>query len=851
VRALATFTVAPRLPGPLDALSTLAMNLRWSWDGRTQDLFRWVDPDTWEVTGHDPIRLLGLVERSRLEELAADRTFLSFLTEVDDDLHRYLQADQWFQGRNSSLASVAYFSPEFGIAEALPQYSGGLGVLAGDHLKSSNGLGVPLVGVGLFYRQGYFRQELDADGWQQERYVDLDPFAMALSAVPDVRVQVDLAGVSLVARLWRAQVGRIPLFLLDTDIDENAEAERQVTNRLYGGDTEHRLRQEILLGIGGVRALDALGQMPQVFHSNEGHAGFLGLERIRRAMTADGLSFDEAIEAVRAGTVFTTHTPVPAGIDRFGRSLMERYFGAWAAECGVAFDRLMELGHMPGEAADAPFNMAVMGLRLAGFSNGVSKLHGAVSRQIFSGVWPGLPAPELPIGSITNGVHARTWVSSEMGDLYDRHVLPEWHAAGADRWARIHDVSDDELWRARQQSRERLISMVRRRLRDSALARGGSALDTAWCDSAFDPNVLTIGFARRFAPYKRPTLLLSEPQRLTELLLSSERPIQLLFAGKAHPADEPGKQMIREVVQFSRQPHLRHRIAFIEDYDMAVARLLLQGCDVWLNTPRRPLEACGTSGEKAALNGVLNCSILDGWWDEMFDGRNGWAITSAENADSLGRRDELEAASLFHLIEHQIVPLFYDRAPGRPPARWLGRVRHSLATLGPRVPASRMVRDYTEAMYEPAATQITRMGEDNFQRSKDLSAWKHRVTAGWPKVTVDAAADSVAADLGSSRTVTATLTLGELTVDDVAVQILHGQVGPTDELIEPGIAPMKPVALPAGAATTSGATAGGAVIYEGTFSCERAGRYGFTVRVVPTHPDLLSYTELGCATWAV
>jgi len=841
VRALGTFTVRPRLPEPLAALSTLAMNLRWSWDARTRDLFRWVDPDAWEATGHDPIRLLGMVERSRLEALAADRTFLSFLREVEDDLARYLQSDRWFQGRNSPLRSVAYFSPEFGIAEALPQYSGGLGVLAGDHLKSANGLGVPVVGVGLFYRQGYFRQELDADGWQQERYVELDPFAMALTAVPDVRVRVDLAEVPLVARVWRAQVGRVPLFLLDTDIDDNAPAERAVTNRLYGGDSEHRLRQEILLGGGGVRVLDALGVMPQVFHSNEGHAGFLGLERIRRAITEDGLDFDEAVEAVQAGTVFTTHTPVPAGIDRFARPLMERYFGKWATECGVPFDTLMSLGHVPGEPPDAPFNMAVMGLRLAGFANGVSRLHGAVSREVFQVVWPGAPLDDVPIGSITNGVHARTWVSAEMADLYDRHVLPEWHAAGADRWTRIDDVGDDELWRARQQGREHLVALVRRRLRDSALARGGSELDVAWCDEAFDPGILTVGFARRFAPYKRATLLLSQADRLTELLLSTDRPIQLIFAGKAHPADTPGKEMIREVVQFARQPHLRHRVAFLEDYDMAVARLMYQGCDVWLNTPRRPLEACGTSGEKAALNGALNCSILDGWWDEMFDGRNGWAIGSAEGADSLDRRDELEAASLFHLLEHQIVPLFYDRAPGRPPARWLARIRHSLRTLGPQVPASRMVRNYVEAMYEPAAAHVEGMAGNRFERARALNAWKRRVREQWGGIGLRVEADPAAADLGGTRAVVAEVSLGALTTADVAVQVLHGPVGPTDELTEPSIAAMTPVAD----------SSGGTIRYEGSFSCDRAGRYGFTVRVVPAHPDLLSYTELGCVTWAL
>jgi glycogen phosphorylase len=841
MKALRSFTVRPRLPAALGSLHTLALNLRWAWDERTQGLFRWVDSAAWEAAGHDPVRLLTLVDHRRLETLAGDRSFLSFLQEITDDLERDLHAGRWFQGRRSALRSVAYFSPEFGIAEALPQYSGGLGVLAGDHLKAASGLGVPLIGVGLFYRQGYFRQELNNDGWQQERYVDLDPHAMALTAHDDVRVTVDLAGTELVARVWRAQVGRIPLYLLDSDVDENDHEGRRVTDRLYGGDVEHRLRQEILLGVGGVRALDALGHTTQVFHTNEGHAGFLGLERIRRSIVDDGLSFAEAVEAVRSGTVFTTHTPVPAGIDRFPRPLMERYFKSWADECKIDFDRLMDLGHEPGDAPEAPFNMAVMGLRLAGFSNGVSKLHGEVSRRIFQPVWPGVPVDELPITSVTNGVHARTWVSAEMADVFDRHVLPAWHEAGPERWARIDDAGDDELWRARQHCRERLVAFARERLRTAALARGASELDVAWTATALDPSVLTIGFARRFAPYKRANLLLSQPERLTALLLSPDRPVQLVFAGKAHPADDPGKEMIRQVVEFSRRHDVRHRIAFLEDYDIGVARLLYQGCDVWLNTPRRPLEACGTSGEKAAINGALNCSVLDGWWDEMFDGENGWAIASAEGVHDLQRRDELEAASLFDLLERQIVPEFYDAVTGPAPRRWCQRVRHSLRTLGPAVPASRMVRDYVEQMYEPAANRADALLADSARRARDLSAWKQRVVAAWHDVGIEAVEnDTEVVDLGQPRHLAATVSLGQLSPDDVSVQVVHGLVGSGDELVDTHVTTMG-LAGPAG---------DGRYRYEGSFTCERPGRYGFTVRAVPTHPDSITFADLGRVAWA-
>jgi starch phosphorylase len=819
------------------------MNLRWSWDERTRDLFRWVDPATWEVTGHDPVRLLGLVGAERLEALAADSGFMAFLSEVRADLDRYLEAPLWHQQREGSpLRKVAYFSPEFGIAEALPQYSGGLGVLAGDHLKSASGLGVPLVGVGLFYRQGYFRQELSVDGWQQERYPTLDPHAMALRLVPDVRVTVDLGGAPLHAQVWRADVGRVPLYLLDADIDENDAEGRLVTDRLYGGATEHRLRQEILLGIGGVRALEALGEEAQVFHTNEGHAGLLGLERIRRLVTAEGLSFPEAIEATRAGTIFTTHTPVPAGIDRFPHELMHRYFQSWADECGVDFADLMALGHLPGEGTDAPFNMAVMGLRLAGISNGVSKLHGHVSRAMFQGLWPDVAVDEIPIGSITNGVHAPTWVSPEMSDLFTHYVLPGWNEAEPEAWARLDAVRDDELWRAREQGRERLVAFVRARVKRAALARGLSESDAAWCDELLDPHVLTVGFARRFASYKRATLLLSQPERLKALLLSPDQPMQLVFAGKAHPADDVGKEMIRQIVQFSHDPAVRHRIAFVEDYDIAVARVLYHGCDVWLNNPRRPLEACGTSGEKAALNGGLNLSILDGWWDEMFDGENGWAISSAETYDDLERRDLVEANSLYELLERQVVPLYYERTEGPVPRRWARKVKSSLCSLGPQVLASRMVRDYVVEMYEPAAARADTMAASKHARARALAAWRSRVQAGWGGVKVGSVeSEAAVADLGAERRVEAAVTLGDLSADDVEVQLVHGPVGPNDEIAATHLTSMALVGL---------GEADGHYRYAGVFPCEQAGRYGFGVRVVPSHPDLATPAETGCVTWA-
>jgi starch phosphorylase len=645
----------------------------------------------------------------------------------------------------------------------------------------------------------------------------------------------------LVAQLWKAEVGRVPLYFLDADVEENSDEIRCVTDRLYGGDTEHRLRQEILLGIGGVRALQAVGVDAQVFHTNEGHAGFLGLERIRQLVVEDGLSYAEAIEAVRAGCIFTTHTPVPAGIDRFPLELMDKYFSRWCDEVGVKISDLVALGHRPADDGDEPFNMAVMGLRLAGRSNGVAQLHGEVSREMFGDLWPDLEADETPIGSITNGVHAHTWTSPEITDVLSRYVLPEWDEAGPDLWARISEAPDDELWRAREQARERLVTFVRRRLKEAAAVRGLTGSDVAWTSEVLDPRVLTIGFARRFATYKRATLLLSQPDRLRELLLSPDRPMQLVFAGKAHPADEQGKEMIRQIVAFSSDPAIRHRIVFVDDYDIAVARALYQGSDVWMNNPRRPQEACGTSGMKSALNGGLNLSILDGWWHEMFDGQNGWAISSAEDVGDIERRDRLEAGALFDLLERQVVPLFYERYGGPVPRRWLKKVRKSLSSLGPRVTASRMVADYVDELYEPTAARTDLLSADGHARARALAAWKNRVRDAWHGVHVDRVeGDMTSADLGGSRAVEAVVSLGSLSADDVDVQLVHGPVGQGDELTERSTVSM----TPDGTADDHHAR------YVGSLRTERAGRYGFTVRIVPRHPDLVSPAELGLAAWA-
>ena len=841
MKALRSFTVRPSLPEALAPLESLAMNLRWSWDQRTRELFRWVDPAEWDAVVHDPVRLLGEVAPARLAELVDDAGFLRFLDTVATDLDKYLDRDAWFQHRDDSpLRAVAYFSPEFGISEAVPQYSGGLGVLAGDHLKAASDLGLPLVGIGLMYRNGYFRQALNVDGWQEQRYPNLDPYGMALTLQEGIRVTVEVGDRPLVAQVWRADVGRTPLYLLDTDVDDNPDDLRSVTDRLYGGDGEHRLHQEILLGVGGVRALRALGIPTQVFHTNEGHAGFLGLELIREAM-ATGMSFPEAVEAVRGGSVFTTHTPVPAGIDRFPRELIAEAFAGFAAGAGIDLDDLLGLGREPDDLEGTRFNMAVMGFRLAARANGVAKLHGAVSRTMFRPLWPDVPVDEVPITSITNGVHARTWVSSEMDDVLTRHVHPHWGEATPEEWARIHDATDDDVWRVREQGKDRLIGLVRDKIRRSAIARGQSPSEVSWTEEVFDSRALTIGFARRFATYKRATLLLSQPDRLRALLTSTDRPVQFVFAGKAHPADDHGKAMIRQIVAFSADPEVRHRFVFLDDYDIAIARAMYHGCDVWLNNPRRPLEACGTSGMKAALNGQLNLSILDGWWDECFDGENGWAISSAEQIEDEARRDEIEANSLFDLLEREVIPLFHDHTEGRVPRRWVRRMKATLAGLGPYVSAARMVKDYTAELYEPAAAHAEALATDGAARARALAEWKARVAGAWHGVHVDAVeGDDGVTGLGDERTVHALISLGSLADTDVEVQLLHGPVGQGDELEIVHRVAMDEVER----------TDDTHARYRGSFTCAAAGRYGFTVRVVPANPDLATSAELGRIAWA-
>lgn len=883
MKALRRFTVRAHLPQRLVALERLAVNLRWSWDKPTQDLFAMIDADLWTQLA-DPVAVLGGVSPTRLDELAVDEAFLARLDERAADLDDYLARPLWYQSQQRQVDpadsqqslpnGIAYFSMEFGVAEVLPNYSGGLGILAGDHLKSASDLGLPMIAVGLYYRSGYFRQSLTADGWQHETYPSLDPQGLPLRLLtrPDgdpVLIELTMPDSGqLRARVWIAQVGRIPLLLLDSDIPENDHDLRGVTDRLYGGDQDHRIKQELLAGIGGVRAIRAYTEIegvpaPEVFHMNEGHAGFLGVERIRELIDA-GLDFETALTVVRASTVFTTHTPVPAGIDRFPVEMVKHYFGdagppderlreehAPDASCrllpGVPLDRIIAFG---AEDDPAKFNMAHMGLRLAQRANGVSLLHGRVSRAMFNGLWPGFDRNEVPIGSITNGVHAPTWAAPEWVQLGRELLGSSDFESSSERtvWERLQQVDPAHMWRIRAGLRRRLIEDVRARLRCSWLERGASEAELGWIATAFDPDVLTIGFARRVPTYKRLTLMLRDPDRLEQLLLDADRPVQLIVAGKSHPADDGGKALIQQVVRFADRPEVRHRIAFLPDYDMSMARLLYWGCDVWLNNPLRPLEACGTSGMKSALNGGLNLSIRDGWWDECYDGENGWEIPTADGVSDENRRDDLEANALYDLLADAVVPKFYERDDRGVPVRWVEMVRHTLQVLGPKVMASRMVREYTEKYYVPAAHSLRRTIEPDgsgepFGAARDLAAYRLRAQEEWPKIQITDVDSYGLPDtplLGSELTLTASVQLAGLAPDEVAVQAVLGRVDDGNTLLDPVTVAMR----------HTGTAEGGNQIFSTTTPLPVAGPVGYTVRVLPHHRLLAADNELGLVTLA-
>ena len=859
MKPIRTFTVIPSLPASLERLRELAYNLRFAWNHATIALFRRLDSDLWETSGHNPVRMLGTIDQATLEAAANDDGFRSHLDGVCRWFDDYMTGEKsWFRRSHgpSQGPLVAYFSAEFGLTDCLSIFAGGLGLLAGDHLKSASDLGVPLVGVGLLYQQGYFRQYLNEAGWQQEAYEDNDfhNLPLQLERQPDgspLVVGVPFPGRMVSAQVWRAQVGRILLYLLDTNISANPREDWDITDQLYGGDLENRIKQEIILGIGGCRALKALALSPAVFHMNEGHSAFLSLERVRCLMQDHALSFAEAREAASAGLVFTSHTPVPAGHDYFPPYLMDRYFSDYMRDLGLSRGEFLALGRQNPFDDNEPFCMTVLALRLAACSNGVSRLHGQVTRRTWKSIWPGVPEDEVPIGHVTNGVHFRSWISQEIDQIYSRYLGPRWREEPADRtiWQQAERIPAEELWRMHEIRRGRLVGFVRRRLRAQLEHRGAPQSEIEAADEVLDPRALTIGFGRRFATYKRAALLLRDPERLARIVNNPDHPVQVIFSGKAHPQDNPGKEMIRQIVGIARQDSFRRRLVFLEGYDTAVARYLVEGCDVWLNTPRRPLEASGTSGMKAAANGALNLSTLDGWWAEAWDRSGGttatigWAIGRGETYDNPDYQDQVEAEALYDLLERHVVPTFYDRGADGLPRAWITSMKASIANLCHFFNTHRMVREYTDGFYLPAADRYRQLTADGMARARALAAWRSRIQRDWAQVHVESveAEPQTQFPLRAEFQAQARVRLGSLGPEDVSVQLYLGRVDADDEIVGARAEPMRAIG-PAGDGAFLFQTAG--------VTCEQSGLHGYTVRVLPHHPDLVSGFLPGLIAWA-
>jgi starch phosphorylase len=853
-----SFRVVPDLPPPLRPLLELAHNLWWTWHPEAVDLFKRLDRDLWQETYHNPVKLLGLVRQSVLDRFAEDQSYLHSLNNVYARFRSHMTRNSWCQRQHARLLDpqgeclrIAYFSAEFGLTECFQIYSGGLGCLAGDHLKSASELGLPLCGVGLLYRCGYFHQYLNADGWQQETYPDLDFPNQPIHRLIDpetgeqYRVTVELPGRTVTIGVWRCHVGRIPLYLLDTNFPENRREDRDITRTLYGGDIETRIQQEIVLGIGGVRALAKIGERPSVYHINEGHAAFLSLERISRLRDEFGATFDEANRASASANLFTTHTPVPAGIDRFAPELMERYFEPYLHRLGLDLEGLLALGRSNVFDKNEYFSMAVLALRTSNFCNGVSRLHGQVSRSMWQNIWPGVPEPEIPIGHVTNGVHARSWISPNLMKLFDRYLGPDWQLDPTDYdiWESINEMPDEELWRTHGRQREKLVTWCRKKVRKQLRARGLGHEEVEKGAAALDPDILTIGFARRFATYKRGTLLMHDPERLRALFNSKERPLQLLIAGKSHPADGPGKELIRNIVKFASESDHLNRIVFLEDYDIEVARRLVQGCDVWLNTPRRGMEASGTSGMKAAMNGAINVSILDGWYDEGHDPNVGFAIGKGEAYEDAAMQDAVESRALYDLLERHILPEFYQRDETGLPRKWIQRMKASIRNHTPRFSTNRMVADYTETFYLPGHESAKRLGANRLEGARGLAQQISRLRAHWGRVAVRKVESNVSMSI-PVRTpvrVRALVDLGGLNPAEVVVQLYHGEVTSLGDMLHGAGVEMRAVDGPR--------DDHGLITFEGEFAAAGSGRRGFTVRVVPRDERLVGTLVPGLIAW--
>jgi glycogen phosphorylase len=859
-----SFTVVPTLQDHLSELETVSKNMFWSWNNDFVELFKRIDNNLWTTCEHNPVKLLASIPQSKLDALAENPGFVNQLQRVSDKLQAYLERPTWYEKvcPESPQPTIAYFSAEFGIHECLPIYAGGLGILAGDHLKSASDLGIPLVGVGLLYQKGYFRQHLNIEGWQQEKYIDNDHFNMPMELVRKesgrpLTISIEYPGRCVVAQIWCVSIGRVKLYLLDTNVAANTPMDRLITSSLYGGDKELRIRQEIMLGIGGLKALAAMDINPTVCHMNEGHAAFMALERIRELRSTSNISFDEAVEATKTANVFTIHTPVKAGLDEFRVDLMDKYFGSYFPKLGINRQQFLSLGRILPDEEEECFKMPVLALKLSSFTNGVSKLHGEVSRGIWGSLWPSVPMNEVPLKSVTNGIHIKTWLSDEMSSLYERYIGPNWadEAMDASLWNAVDQIPDEELWQIHKRCKEQLIAFTRNRLKSQMLRRGTYHTELNHAEEVLEPDALTIGFARRFASYKRGNLLFRDSERLIKLLSNSERPVQFIFAGKAHPKDMSGKEIIKQIVQFTNQNDIKRRIVFLENYDIDIARFLVRGVDVWLNNPRRPMEASGTSGMKAAVNGVLNMSTADGWWCEGYVPEGGWIFGQDEVYDDAEYQDAVESQAIYEMLENEVIPLYYTRSVDNLPRAWIHRVKNSIKWIAPRFNTHRMLAEYTRRFYNVADAKWRYMSADNHSKAKALTSWKNNIKQTWPELIVRDVIMEVQNEnsdieelnpklpqltVGSQLSVRALIKLGKMNPNDISVELYYGPID-TYENIKNGI-PLKMNYFKA-------AEHEGEHWFIGSMPCNQTGQHGVAVRILPNHPDLINQYEMGLILW--
>lgn len=848
------FNVKPALPKKLEPLRELAYNIHWDWSVEAKNLFQRLDRDLWTATHHNPVLMLGTISQERLNEVAEDDGFLAQMDRALQALHNYLESRVWYgqqRRKNESQECFAYFCAEFGLSYCLPLYSGGLGILAGDHLKSASDLGLPLVGVGLLYQEGYFYQYLNADGWQQEYYPINDFYNMPIILEHDANgkeiiIEVEYPGRTIYARVWRIQVGTIPLYLLDTNIEQNRNPyDHDLTDRLYGGDLDMRLQQEMMLGIGGVRMLKALGYKPKVYHLNEGHSAFLIFERIRQLMQDHGLNFKEAKQLALSSQVFTTHTPVSAGFDLFSPDQMMHYMGHYAHIFGLGQEEFLGLGRENTGDFASPFSMAALALKNASHINGVSLLHGQVSRQMFHGMWKDYPETEVPITSVTNGVHARSVIAPETQELYDRYLGPSWDHRGENDplWKKVATIPDEELWRNHELRRAELVVFVRQKLAEELERQEARDTEISKVNDLLNPNIFTIGFARRFATYKRANLLLRDLKRFKQLLVGNkDRQVQFIVAGKAHPKDIPGKELIRHIIHTMREEGLSDHVVFVPNYNIHIARKMVAGCDIWLNTPRRPREASGTSGMKAAMNGLPNVSILDGWWDEADHKQTGWAIGTGEVYDDLDYQDDVEANFLYDLLEKEVVPLFYNRDELNLPRGWISKMKNAIRFNCPKFNTARMVRDYAQRFYFPTSDRFDQLIANNYTPVKELSNWKQKLFEQWYHIKIQAVevSENNEIEVNQNVKVTAQINLAGLTFKDVKVELYLGNLDDKGEIVNG-----QPLAM-----NYQGTRDHNISIYQIDIRYDKSGLHGLSLRILPDHPHLASSFEPGLILWA-